>query len=66
MGNQFIELLAAVASRIHVNEKDIPRFSVNREVNPKTRELTDTLVLIETYVSKQRLRDSGRKGMLTR
>ena len=45
---KLLELLSAVAARIHAEEKDITRFSVSREVNPKTKEPTDTLILIET------------------
>lgn len=45
---KLIELLSAVASRIQAEEKDISRFSVSREVDPKTKEPSNTLVLIET------------------
>ncbi|KAE9365580.1 hypothetical protein N431DRAFT_354179 [Stipitochalara longipes BDJ] len=50
--DRLVELLSAVANRIHAEEKDISRFSVSREVNPKTKEPTNTLVLIETYESQ--------------
>jgi hypothetical protein len=45
---QLLELLSTVANRIRTEEKDISRFSVSREVDTKTKEQTNTLVLIET------------------
>jgi hypothetical protein len=45
---QLIELLSEVAERINAQEKDISRFSVSREVDARTKEPTNTLVLIET------------------
>lgn len=45
---KLIELVSAIANRLHTEEKDIIRFSVNREVDQSTQEPTDTLILIET------------------
>ncbi|KAK5046982.1 hypothetical protein LTR84_006924 [Exophiala bonariae] len=50
--DRLIELLTETAQRIEASEHDITRFSITREVDKKTTEPTNTLVLIETYKSR--------------